>query len=1081
MEHPQAGMSGDHVATNPDLDAETKSWIARRIRMRGSLDGVLAVLVVLFAIVLAAVPIRNSDIWLHLAMGRQLIAGPASGADDPFLYTADGTAGVGSSWLFGVLCYGIHGLAGDLGLGVSKAIVVGLLAAAILWAGWAGAAGWVPAASATLAMVALAPWLNLQPMLCSLLLLTLALWYLEYRTAPLAGGGEGAAGNRWSTFWPLYLLLAFWVNVDSWFLLGLFVLICYWLGGFIAVGQLRRPRVPGLAVCVGLLVCLASPRLHHAYRVPAELTMPVDYPWLADDMLFRPLFQSPLRPDFYETAPGRSLAGLAAAGLVGLGLLAVVLNRVGRHTPRLLACVGLLGLAIFQARNLPFLVVALAALAPRGLQEFSKARFQGRPGAPLRLRQAVTGRAATSVVGMALIVLAWLGLLQAGRPEPRALGVETDPSLVRAAEQMVAWRRENKLGSDSKGFNFSPDSANYFAWFCPEEKGFFDSRLEVCAGAAPEFALVRQGLSGPTFATASASDQKTPPSTDWREVLRRHGIDHIVLADRDRERTQAVLRYVLAAPDEWQVLFQAGRVLVLGWRDRAANQTTPVSWRGVDLRHDGLHPSETEKALGVPPERPSDPSWWEPFVPHASRPSLDRDEAALRMMIFEALRLPTRRVAAREWEVALAAAAVGHALAGDLTGVTLRIAWQPGSRGAAPGLMGPAATAPISQRLLATYLMRRDEAPPGQLWAGIRACRRALLANAQDAEAYLLLGQLYCRLAWQSSERTWGPRLSALGQVRKQQAIGALEHAVQIKPELDQAHGLLVELYKDVGLLDIALRHLQQLEKLQRERTSVPGDTEELERIAAESSFLERELLNRENAYERGQAGLSLAKRARLAQGVGLADKALEILLTTDVTVFGGEELQAALELLLWTGRADEAREWLKPEHSALLGEFDYHWLAVRLDLAAGDYAGADEHLGKLILRSAIVPELRARVDLEIAIPVAVGNYVLTGLQRAVTPQTLFSSAEIEHQLRLQLLSNQVERSTEFGILRGVMAIERGDAAGAERYVRQALTWTHSNSLLSPAADFSARPIAYYYMRLLMGSAGESRSGAGGP
>ena len=54
--------------------------------MRTSLDGLLAVLVVLFAIVLAAVPIRNSDIWLHLATGRQLIAGPASGADDPFLY-----------------------------------------------------------------------------------------------------------------------------------------------------------------------------------------------------------------------------------------------------------------------------------------------------------------------------------------------------------------------------------------------------------------------------------------------------------------------------------------------------------------------------------------------------------------------------------------------------------------------------------------------------------------------------------------------------------------------------------------------------------------------------------------------------------------------------------------------------------------------------------------------------------------------------------------------------------------------------------------------------------------------------------
>src|SRR5258708_3532202 len=109
---------------------------------------------------------------------------------------------------------------------------------------------------------------------------------------------------------------------------------------------------------------------------------------------------------------------------------------------------------------------------------------------------------ATTVLGVALIALGWAGLLQSARPEPRALGIEADPSLVRAGEQMALWRREGKIGDHARGFNYSPDIANYFAWFCPGEKGFFDSRFEICAGAAPDFVLVRQGLGGTAFAPA---------------------------------------------------------------------------------------------------------------------------------------------------------------------------------------------------------------------------------------------------------------------------------------------------------------------------------------------------------------------------------------------------------------------------------------------------------------------------------------------------------------------------------------------------------------------------------------------------
>lgn len=1059
-------------------DDENAAWIAQRVKARTHLDLVLFVLAIGFALVLACVPIRNSDLWIHLAAGRHLVTGPSSAGADPFSHTATETGRASSSWLFDVLGYGVYSIAGSSGLGAFKAFVVALLAAALLWGGWRTAGGWVGVTCTILALLAITPWLHMQPMLLSLLFFAMALWYLERRTAPCAEGLEKAPANTWTSFWPLYVLFAVWVNVDSWFLLGPLALGCYWLGGLYPLGRVRRGRVPIVAVFVGLLVCLASPHWFHALRVPDELAFPVQYPWLAEDGPFRYLFLSPLDWDFYDAGPGRGVVGLAMAVLAALGIVVLLLNRAGQHGPRLLVCAGLLALSLYQARNIPLFAVALAALVPRAWQEFAAVRFRDRPGAELRLRQAVTARFAMAILGLALIALAWLGHLQAGRPEPRTLGIATDPSLVRAAEEMAAWRREGKIAERSLGFNYSPDIANYFAWFCPEEKGFFDSRLDACAGAAPDFNLVRQGLSGAAVATPNPAGHTAPPLAGWREVLRRRGVDHIVLADRDRERTQAVLKYVLAAPEEWQVLFQSGRVLVLGWRDRAARGTRTAAWPGRDLNHDGLHPADSEKAPAAGPDRPPDPPWWQLFVPPTDRPSLDREEAALRMMIFEALRVPTSRSAAREWQLALAAAAVGQAVTGDPTGAALRVGWLPVGGSAAPGLAGLTAQSPMSERLQATYLALRDEAPPGQLWAAIRACRRALLADPQDAEAYLLLGQLYCRLAWNTAERTWEFRLPALSQLRKQQAIGALKHALHLKPELDQAHGLLISLYREIGIADLTLQHLQELHKLQRERGPERAEspsqfTERVDRLATNATQLEQELFSLENTYERKQAGLSLADRARLAQRLGQVDRALNLLHAADATAFGAAELQVALELLLWAGRADEGRQWLKPQHKDLLGEFGYHWLGARLSAATGDYAGADAHLGKLMVRSTIVSELGSRpIDLEIALSIVIGEMVLGGPRLAISSHVLLSVNELEPQLAFQTLALTIERTAEFSIVQGAMALERGDAGRAEHCFRQAMVLTqhHARRPGHSDADRSAHPIAAYYLRLLASS-----------
>ena len=1061
----------------------------RRRRMCKILDWVLAALIVAFAAILGAVPIRNSDAWVHLAVGRQLVNGPSTGGADPFLHSAATVTSISSSWGFDVVIYLVYSYTGSLGLGAFKVLMIALLACLLLWGARAGTDLLLPALGAALALVAASPWLQLQPILVSMVCLMFTLGYLERRVAPLTGDPAPVERASWATCWPLLVIFVVWVNADRWFVLGPLTLLIYWLGGLYPHGQVTRARIPALAVALGFAVCLANPRLYQAYRIPDELLLPVRYPELGLDALFRPLTLSLIGHDFLEAGFLWGAAGLSLALLLGCGVCALLFSRAGWHASRLILCASLLGLTLYQARNAPFLALALGVLVPRALLESLESYLRARPGIDSALSRGMASRFAAVVLGLAFVTLGWMGHLQSGRPQPRSLGIEADPSLTLAAERMAEWRRDGKIAADSLGLSDSPDAANYFAWFCPQEKGFFDSRLDVCGDAASDFVLVRRGLNSPHDSSSAAAFARfAPAATGWRDVLRRHKIDHIILADRDRERTQMVLRQVLASPDEWQVLFMAGRVLVLAWRDPAAKGATTPTLPGVDLAYEGLHPADAAKAPESASEPSSQASWWEPYMPVADRWSADRDEAALHNMMFEALIEPGRRAAAREWELALAAGIAGRAAGGELAGLALCAAWLADISVAAPRSSEPTPGQMMAQRLQLAYVALRDDAPVGHLWAAIRASRRALGDDSNDAEAYLLLGQMYCRLAWNTEERTWGSRSPALGQLRMQQAINALKQAIRIKPELDQAHSLLASIYRGLGFVDLALRHQQEFHKLHRERGPVSGESaaafaDRIDRAAQGATALETHVSDRETVFDRKQAGLTRPAQVRLAHSLGLTDKALNLLLETDPAAFNGEELHLALDLMLWTGRAAEGREWLKPRHKNLLGEFEYHSLGARLAAATGNYADAQTHLASLAARSAVVPELAAYpVDLEVGLAFVVGKAVLTGMRQAGHAPWLVSLSDLEPRLRVQGLSFALERTAEFDLLRGTIALERGDSDRAERHFRQALA--SSQHLAAKSAGFAAErgihPIAQYYLRLLHRSPQESRPAAGG-
>ncbi|MFO0805936.1 MAG: hypothetical protein U0791_22760 [Gemmataceae bacterium] len=179
--------------------------------MKSRTDSLLVAATIAFAFLAASFAATNSDLWLHLATGRLIAAGDYSIGVDPFSYLTAGKRWVNHAWLFDLAAYEVFQYLGGAALVALKATGVALLAGILVRIGLrSGAPVWLACGSTLLAILAMSPRLLVQPQCVSLLFLALCFHLLN------------AGAVRW-----VPLLLAAWVNVDAWFILGLgMALVC---------------------------------------------------------------------------------------------------------------------------------------------------------------------------------------------------------------------------------------------------------------------------------------------------------------------------------------------------------------------------------------------------------------------------------------------------------------------------------------------------------------------------------------------------------------------------------------------------------------------------------------------------------------------------------------------------------------------------------------------------------------------------------------------------------------------------------------------------------------------------------------
>jgi tetratricopeptide (TPR) repeat protein len=401
---------------------------------------------------------------------------------------------------------------------------------------------------------------------------------------------------------------------------------------------------------------------------------------------------------------------------------------------------------------------------------------------------------------------------------------------------------------------------------------------------------------------------------------------------------------------------------------------------------------------------------------------------------------------------------------------------------------------------LAVECLQRWEAsvpgPTAQPLLAVRAARRALLESPDDATAWYRLQFAYATLSRSTREREWTFRLPMLSALRQAQRMVALEHAVKLDPDFENAHAALAEEYERLsyppprGFLDLALHHrseqLRVLEANGPARNEAPEEFEaRRKRLVDHVESLETDVNKGQDVYEPGEMGkTNMRDKAEFALAWGLGGKARDDLLKSVEATVEREAIPLQLDLMIVTGQIEgeagirgaledavkESEEsGRRPELGQLgQGQFvvpRFEWFQVLVAAASGDYRAADEALEPIIAMReqmhANFLRLGTRFELLDMTP---GTLPVRGILPAslvstqVTPVTLYVSLQHARRLEaLRLAAASKPQTADLYALRGLLALEAGDNAHAVKMFRKVLQLD----------DPGAGPVAKYYLDLL--------------
>jgi hypothetical protein len=1030
----------------------------RFLLWRRVLDGALVTIVLLLAFEVGFFPIRNSDLLMHRAVGRLVSEGKFDFQTDPFTYATEGARWVNHSWLFGVFAYGMHQLGErwgpDYGAGaliVMKALLIAALAEIMLRLGRRpGRSLWIPAMSAGIAVLALSPWTLLRPGCVSYLLFGLTLFLLDMprRRHALEPEKPFAFVNlRW--FIPLVCVL--WVNTDGWFLLGPALVALYLIGEWLEGSTAPRGSLANLAavLAVSVVACLANPYHVHAFTLPDHLGLSPAGRELQSILPFSYIFSSPLWHSniFFQSDISRSVAGLTFYPLVFLGLASFIVTPAALRSWRGPVWGAFFILAAWHGEAVPFFAVVAGPIMSLNYLDALSVAAEAPDDADQRRRVLIV-RAFTLLLAFAAFTAGSAGWLhtpvwgQSVAPDSRRPGwwSEFDGNLTDAAQKINDWREKKLVPEDARWFNTSTAAANYFAWYAPGARAFIDTRISLYpADTAADYRDAMESLSTPVLRSdeGEAVPQAEPA---WTRVLRDRKIDYVVIGERDlSRRVPFLLQRLINQKKDWTLCHLFGGSAIFGWNSARGG---PEAYKAIRYDSGSLaFGPEAKRAPEKRPVPPRDPEWWEIIWQPERLRSPEADNAVAHMLAYEA---QSSRRTEEEWRQA--AATLAAAPFGGLTN-------------------GSAASF-----LLLLSGTVHDPGAPADLYLAVRAARRALDKNVEDGRAWFRLGQAYATISLATRERFIDSVVPAAAELRRAQTVAALTQAVRLNPELEAAHALLGDQYRN-RFIDLTLQHREAQLKAMMARVHQMGARgesaaavdmlkQEIQKYESLIQNMQAQKKQLEDDFELQSANKSPADRALIAEGHFLAEAALKAAREHLQQMKDGAAdpnqvargMATAVRLLIDTGEIDEARVLVQGDGREILSKardpripvsptFAADWYRILVDAASGDYEDADTTLKELAETTAKLPVggyLAAGLGDHLLTQAAEAGHVgglaarIVSRIRQASPRPIPGAVMTFNQAVQESLA-AVGQTADFQTLRGWLALESGDIATARQ------------------------------------------------
>lgn len=1022
------------------------------------LDKILVFLTLSLAFLVSSFAVRNADHWLHLATGRLIAEGKYQFGVDPFALATEGVRWVNHSWLYDWIVYQIGDLGG--GLVVLKASLVALIAWVIIRT--AKSTSWAWAAIFTaLAILAASPRFLLQPVLVSYLFLALTLLIVL----------RGSQKQQWI----LPFLFTLWVNFDDWFVLGPMTVAIF------AAGRWpwdRTTRHLFIIAVVGTAACLINPHHIHAFRWPMEISPHVLSSPLREDSRFnRLLIWSLSWERWTQTNQALNPAGIAYLVLTAVGILSFLRNRSARSDGRLALWLFFGILSVFQSRLVPFFAIVAAPMTARTLAESLSGAVTPHDEHGDRAQRLLRFRLLASLVLMTSNFAAWPGWLHATPHELRRVdwSIRPDLSLRLAAERLRHWYELGHVTAASTVYNTHPDAGPYLAWFGPPLRYAMDPRLTLFAQSSHAKNYVG------TYRWIMGANEENP------------------LQEVQQPSQTLVLGYETSAPrasdifagrlteknSSWELLSIDGKATLFGRSGAAGLKLANLKFNPMREVYRSRVPVDAEGGIFPEPL-----TFWQWYVRRPPERSVHLDAAIMCLRQFDELGLKRQLgldgdpKAGALAQLVVSALPLLPSLALGFSDVTFRMA------------------------NFSMFVPPVDPAPPEYAYLALRLARRAVYENPNRGETWLRLGQAYLSLRLRTLEGAWSKDLTLIEQIRHAQIAFALETALQLEPGSIVAHRMLANLYTERGYLDAAFEHRRrEIELMRAGGPSAHESPDEFERYLENAANrlreMDRQLQERENQYvvQVGNLGSRPLEQAQTAIRLGLARKALdEILLPSDVRLFGINGAQLQLHLMLTLGRAKQVRDFLEtpelvenPERldvvavaahggPGYISEYRmlaYDWYRAMVFAISGDYSQAERALHTIEQRTKIDAEdegekVRQRLALLLAAEIGSASMPDIFIYRA---RVMENRIAYEKLMQAMFLANLLR--ADLKTTAGLLALEQGDSDKARKHFSEALQLAQDPT--GEPRSFAGRALAEAMLRRLGEAAGASPHLAGHP